>query len=154
MYLISACLAGVNSKYNGGNNLNKKVLELVKENKAILVCPEQLGGLATPRLPSEIINSCNQVKVLASDGSDVTKEFLKGADETLNIAKIMHIKKAILKSRSPSCGYGKIYDGSFSRKLIEGNGITADLLEKNGIEIISEETLEKIISKEKTYDKF
>lgn len=154
MYLISACLAGVNSKYNGENNLNEKVLELVKENKAILVCPEQLGGLSTPRLPSEIVNNCNKTKVLASDGRDITREFLKGADETLKIARIMNIKKAILKSRSPSCGYGKIYDGSFSKKLIDGNGITADLLEKNDIEIINEEMLEKIISKEKTHDKF
>ena len=136
MYLISACLAGVNCKYDGGNNEDEKILELVKAGKAILVCPEQLGGLPTPRLPAEIVEKDNERKVIATDGTDVTSQFIKGAIETLKIAKMMNIKKVILKSRSPSCGYGRIYDGSFSKTLKYGNGFTAELLEENGIEII------------------
>ena len=136
MYLISACLAGINCKYNGGNNEDEKILELVKAGRAILVCPEQLGGLPTPRLPAEIVEKDSERKVIATDGTDVTDQFLKGAQETLKIAQMMNIKKAILKSRSPSCGYGRIYDGSFSKTLKAGNGFTAELLEKNGIEII------------------
>lgn len=137
MYIVSACLAGVNCKYSGGNNLDLKVLELVKSGKAILVCPEQLGGLPTPRPPSEIIDTKDGAKVILEDGKDVSDEFLKGANETLKIAKMMNIKKAILKQKSPSCGYGKVYDGSFSKTLKDGKGITARLLEENGIEIIN-----------------
>lgn len=138
MYIVSACLAGVNCKYSGGSNLDSRVLELVKEGRAVLVCPEQLGGLPTPRLPSEIVETKEELKVLLKSGKDVTEEFLKGANETLKIAKMMDIKKAILKQRSPSCGYGEIYDGSFSKTLKDGKGITARLLEENGIEIINE----------------
>ena len=138
MYIVSACLAGVDCKYNGGNNLDKEVLKLVKDGRAVLVCPEQLGGLPTPRLPSEIVDTMEGRKVLLNNGEDVTREFLKGAKETLKIAKMMNIKKAILKQRSPSCGYGKIYNGSFSKVLKDGKGITARLLEENGIEIINE----------------
>ncbi len=145
MYIVSACLAGIDCKYSGGNNLDSEVLDLVKEGKAILVCPEQLGGLPTPRLPSEIVENEDGIKVVLENGEDITEEFLKGAKETLKIAKMMNIKKAILKSKSPSCGYGKVYDGSFSKTLKDGNGITAKLLEENGIEIIK---------KEKIYDKF
>ena len=131
--LVSACLAGVDCKYNGGNNENAKIIELIKNNDIILVCPEQLGGLSTPRDPAENIND----KVIADKGKDVTKEFDKGAEEVLKLAKKFNIKKAILKSRSPSCGKGKIYDGTFSGKKIDGNGKTAELLIKNGIEVIS-----------------
>ncbi|KNF07496.1 hypothetical protein CLPU_16c00520 [Gottschalkia purinilytica] len=144
MYLISACLAGVNCRYNGDNNLNEKILKLVKDKKAILVCPEQLGGLSTPRPPSEMVkDSEGQIKILTNEGEDVTKYFVKGAEETLNIAKMMDIKVAILKARSPSCGYGKIYDGTFSGKLKNGVGVTSSLLLKNGIKIYTEEDIEK-----------
>ena len=136
MYIVSACLAGVNCKYNGGNNIDDHIVKLVEEGKAILVCPEQLGGLPTPRLPSEIVEKDGVRKVKTTKGEDVTDQFIKGAEETLNIAKMMKIEKAILKSRSPSCGYGKIYDGTFSKTIKDGNGFTADLLEKNGIKII------------------
>ena len=136
MYIVSACLAGVNCKYNGGNNIDDHIVKLVEEGKAILVCPEQLGGLPKPRLPSEIVEKDGVRKVKTTKGEDVTDQFIKGAEETLNIAKMMKIEKAILKSRSPSCGYGKIYDGTFSRTIKDGNGFTADLLEKNGIKII------------------
>lgn len=142
MYIISACLAGVDCKYSSGNNKNDKVIELVKRNQAILVCPEQLGGLSTPRLPSEIQETEFKRSVTTNANTDVTEEFLKGAKETLKIAKMMNIKKAILKSRSPSCGCGKIYDGSFTKTLRNGNGFTAELLISNGIEIINEDSPE------------
>lgn len=140
MYIISACLAGVDCKYSGGNNLDPRLVKLLEEKKAILVCPEQLGGLTTPRLPSEIVYDENaNKKVINIEGKDVTKEFLKGAEETLKIAKLIGAKEAILKAKSPSCGKGSIYDGQFRHKLVAGNGITTDLLEKNGIKVYTEE---------------
>ena len=132
MYVVSACLAGVDCKYNGGNNLNEEVVKLVKEGKAVLICPEQMGGLTTPRLPSEIRDD----KVLRSDEIDVTNEYKKGANEALKVAKLVGATKAILKTKSPSCGCGKIYDGTFSNNLIEGDGITTKLFKENGIEVI------------------
>lgn len=132
-YLVSACLCGVNCKYNGKNNLNEKCLELFKEGRAILVCPEQLGGLKTPRDPSEIKGN----KVISIENQDVTIQFQRGAEETLKIAKMAGIRKAILKEGSPSCGSHFIYDGSFKGIKIEGEGITAALLRKNNIEVIS-----------------
>ena len=138
MYLVSACLVGINCKYNGGNNYNEKILKLVKEGKAIPVCPEQLGGLSTPRVPSEIRTINGKKIVVNKDGIDVTENFIKGAEEVLLLTKKLNIKKAILKSKSPSCGKGKIYNGNFESKLVDGNGILADLLIKNGIEVITE----------------
>ena len=132
MYIVSACLAGVDCKYKGGNNINEDVVKLVKEGKAILVCPEQMGGLKTPRLPSEIKGD----KVFRSDGKDVTLEYKKGAEEALKVAKLVGSKKAIFKVKSPSCGCGKIYDGTFSGKLIDGDGVTTKLFKENGIEVI------------------
>ena len=135
MYLISACLCGVNCKYNGLNNLNDKCLELLRKGEALLVCPEQLGGLNTPRIPSETLGNAkdiielNKGKVINKEGKDVTKEFLKGAKEALKIAKEANIKKAILKESSPSCGSNFVYDGSFTGNKIKGKGITAYLLE-------------------------
>lgn len=140
MYLVSACLAGVNSRYDGGNNLSPKIVKLINEGKAILVCPEQLGGLTTPRLPCEIIHGANgNIRVINSEGEDFTKEFNKGAEETLKIAKLVGAKEAVLKARSPSCGKGQVYDGYFKKNLVKGNGITTDLLEKNGIKVYTEE---------------
>lgn len=135
MILISACLCGVNCKYNGKNNLNAECLELLKQGKAILVCPEQLGGLETPRNPSEIKIENGNIKVYMNDGRDVTENYLKGAQEVLRIAKELNVSKAILKSKSPSCGCGEIYDGTFTNTLIQGNGITASLLLENGVEV-------------------
>ena len=131
--LISACLIGLNCKYNGGNNENSKLVELMKEKDLIPICPEQLGGLKTPRVSAER----KQEKVITKEGVDVTKEYQKGAEEVLNLAKKLNIKKAILKSRSPSCGIDEIYDGTFSHTLIKRDGVTAELLKKNGIEVIS-----------------
>ncbi|WP_373899033.1 DUF523 domain-containing protein [Haloimpatiens sp. FM7315] len=145
MILVSACLCGINCKYSGGNNIKEDILKLLKEGKAIPVCPEQLGGLKTPRMPSEIISGSGsdvlkgKAKVMNSKGVDLSFEFIKGAEETLKIAKIVGAKKAILKSNSPSCGFGFIYDGSFSGSRVKGNGVTAELLLENGIEVICDE---------------
>ena len=107
----------------------------------IPICPEQLGGLPTPRIPAERVNN----KVVNQAGVDVTKEYQLGAEEALKIAKLYNCKKAILKEKSPSCGYGKIYDGTFSRNLTDGNGVTANLLIDNGIEIFGESEIEKFL---------
>ncbi len=138
MILVSSCLVGINCKYNGGNNYNEKVFNLVKEGKAIPVCAEQLGGLTTPRIASEIKYIDGKRHVINKDGEDVTEQFEKGANEILDLAKKLNITKAILKAKSPSCGKGKIYNGEFNGGLIDGNGILADLLQKNGIEVITE----------------
>lgn len=135
MILVSACLCGVNCKYNGGNNLNEEMLELLKKGEVLLVCPEQLGGLETPRNPSEIKIINNEIKVFMNDGRDVTANYQKGAAEVLRLAQELNIKKAILKKKSPSCGCGEIYDGTFTNTLTKGNGITASLLIDNGIEV-------------------
>jgi len=140
MYLISACLVGVNCRYNGKNALDERLVELIESGKAIAVCPEVLGDLPIPREPCEIIKTGDKTqKVISESGKDYTKNYLKGAAKTLEICKIIGIEKAILQSRSPSCGYGKIYDGTFKGKLIEGNGVTAELLDKNGIKVFNEE---------------
>lgn len=141
MIFVSACLAGINCKYSGGNNYDEKVFNMVKERKAIPICPEQLGGLPTPRILAEIKVIDGVRHVITSEGTDVTENFERGAIEVLDLAKKLDIKKAVLKSKSPSCGKGKIYDGTFQGKVIPGNGILADLLEKNGIEIINSDDL-------------
>jgi uncharacterized protein YbbK (DUF523 family) len=137
MDIVSACLCGINCKYNGKNNLNKDLKERVMRGELLPVCPEVLGGLSIPRMPCEIRIG----RVYAKDGRDVTEKFTDGARKTLAIAKAAGAKKAILKQRSPSCGCGKIYDGSFTGKIIEGDGITATLLKQNGIEILTDEDL-------------
>lgn len=136
MILVSACLVGLNTKYNGSNNYNDKIFELVKSGKAIPLCPEQLGGLMTPRVASEIKYIDGKRYVFDKFGKDVTEYFEKGANEVLNFVKKMNIDKAILQSRSPSCGIGKIYNGNFENKLIDGNGILVELLLESGIEVI------------------
>lgn len=144
MYLISACLCGVNCKYNGLNNYNEICDKLFTSGKAILLCPEQLGGLPTPRIPSEIIGESSNIlnnnngSVIDKNGNDVTPQFVKGAKETLQIAKKLNIKKAILKDGSPSCGVHYIYNGNFNGSKIKGMGITAQLLKESSIDIISE----------------
>jgi len=137
MIAVSSCLAGFNCRYDGSNKEDEKVVVLVKEGKAIPVCPEQLGGLTTPREVSEIVGG----KVKTKSGIDVTSEFIKGANEVLKICEKYYCKKAILKSVSPSCGCGEIYNGKFNGVLIKGDGITTKLLKENGIEVISEKDL-------------
>lgn len=144
MIIVSACLAGINCKYNGGNNLHRDIEKLSSQGKVVLVCPEQLGGCNTPRSKAEIKGGTGAEvldgtsKVLREDGEDTTLEFVNGAKEVLKIAQLVGVKKAILKAKSPSCGVGTIYDGTFSGKLIAGNGVTAELLCRNGIEILTE----------------
>lgn len=130
--LVSACLLGGNCKYNGGNNYDPVVESLGDRFELIPVCPEQLGGLPTPRVPSERVGQ----KVLDREGADVTDAFRLGAEKTLAIAAAHGVKRAVLQERSPSCGCGTIYDGSFSGKLVSGMGVTAQLLAKNGIRIL------------------
>jgi len=143
MYIVSSCLAGINCRYDGKNNLNEKVAKLVKEGKAIPVCPEMLGGLGAPRDCSEIIKDQNgDRKVITENDEDVTTEFIKGAMKTAAIAKIVEADKAVMKKNSPSCGYGEIYDGTFSNNLVEGNGITVELLIENGVEILTVDDLD------------
>lgn len=141
MYLVSACLAGYPCRYDGNSNPNEKVIQLVKEGKAIPVCPEQLGGLSTPRESSEIIQRDGKKYVISKTGEDVTKQFQKGAKSVVAIAKALEIKKAILKSKSPSCGCGKVYDGTFSGKIIQGNGLAVERLLQEGIQISTEDDL-------------
>ena len=135
--ICSACLLGYNCRYDGTSKPDKKVMALASEKVLIPVCPEQLGGLPIPRLPSEIHGN----KVINKHGKDVTFQFNFGANEVLKLAKLMGCNRAILKQRSPSCGNGLIYDGTFSENVIAGTGITAQLLKKNGISVITEEEL-------------
>lgn len=140
MILVSACLLGINCQYNGESDFTKELLEFLKDKgDFIAVCPEVLGGLPIPRDGAEIVGD----KVKTVKGNDVTKEFLNGAERVLKFAKENNVDLAILKTKSPSCGVGTIYDGTFSRKLIEGDGITAALLRKNGIKVMTEKDLLK-----------
>lgn len=137
MKVVSACLAGINCRWDGGSKPCEKIMKLVKEGKAIPVCPEQLGGLPTPRTPSEQKGN----KIITKESVDVTINFQKGAQEVLRIAKAFNCDGAILKQKSPSCGCGKIYDGTFSGKIIKGDGVTTKILKKNNIKVISEEDI-------------
>ena len=150
MIIVSACLLGENCKYSGGNNKSENVIKYLEDKEYILVCPEQLGGLSTPRNPSEIITYGNKdgndvlsgcTKVLSNKGIDVTKNFIQGAEETLKIAKEHNAKTAILKAGSPSCGYKKIYDGSFLGNKIQGMGVTAAILNKENISLLDEDDI-------------
>ena len=142
MVFVSRCLWGENCKYNGGNNLREKLKEKLSGEKVVLICPECEGGLSIPRAPSEIesgfcgadvINGCG--RVLAKSGGDVTEEFLSGAESVLRLAKKLSPEKIYLKQSSPSCGFGRIYDGSFGGVKKAGNGVTAQLLADNGFDI-------------------
>lgn len=133
--LVSSCLLGKNCKYNGGNNLNQGVLEFIEGHEVIGVCPEQLGGLSTPRLPAEIVAGL----VTNKEGVSVDNEFRKGAQEALAVALENKVDLAILQSRSPSCGVKEIYDGSFSGKKIKGQGVFAKLLSARGIKVLDAE---------------
>ena len=150
MIIVSACLLGENCKYSGGNNKSENVIKYLEDKEYILVCPEQLGGLSTPRNPSEIITYGNKdgndvlsgcTKVLSNKGIDVTKNFIQGAEETLKIAKEHNAKTAILKAGSPSCGYKKIYDCTFLGNKIQGMGVTSAILNKENIALLDEDDI-------------
>jgi len=137
MKLCSACLLGVKCRYDGKSKPNEKVLALSKKEVLIPICPEQFGGLPTPREPSEQRGK----EVVTKTGKSVTENFENGAKEVLKLAKLFNINETILKQRSPSCGSGQIYDGTFSGTIINGDGVTTALLKRNGIKVISEEDL-------------
>jgi len=144
MIIVSACLAGINCRYDGNDNLISEIKGLVLSGKAIALCPEELGGLPTPRVSCEICKG----KVVSKLNDDVTAAFQVGAEKVLAVAKILDTKTAILKSNSPSCGYGMIYDGTFSGNKTKGNGLTAELLASNGIQIKNEENYHSLNNKQ------
>ncbi|MEA2516944.1 MAG: hypothetical protein QOG16_782 [Actinomycetota bacterium] len=147
LVLVSACLAGCACRYDGAANKASGVARLVAEGRAIQVCPEQDGGLPTPRPPAEIVGGdghdvlAGRARVLTRDGDDVTEMYVAGARRALEAALASGATKAILKSRSPSCGKGVIYDGSFGHATTEGDGVTTALLTQNGIEVVTEKDI-------------
>ena len=128
-------------RYDGKAKPNAEVLDLAKKEILIPVCPEQLGGLSTPREAAQRVGS----HVITQSGKDITKEFRKGAEAVLYIARLVNVREAILKQKSPSCGCGKIYDGTFSGNIIEGDGLTTEFLKREGIKVISEEELSSFL---------
>ncbi len=150
--IVSACLLGVKCNYKGAASADflREPLLYTGGFEVIPVCPEQLGGLPTPRIPSELLSTAAEVlreggKVMAKDGRDVTLNFLAGAAETLRLAKILEVEMAVLKSRSPSCGSRCVYDGTFSGKLIDGRGVTAQALYENNVRVIDEDEFVKFL---------
>lgn len=138
--LVSACLLGQNCKYSGGNNYSEKLDAYCKIHgcQVVPVCPEELGGLPTPRLPSELVSGV----VTAKDGTSVDAEFRLGAEKALAIAREQNVDCAVLQSRSPSCGVNEVYDGTFSGKRVPGMGVFARLLRENGFQVIDIEDLD------------
>ena len=134
---VSACLLGENCKYNGGNNYSEKVKEYIKGHEVISVCPEVMGGLSTPRIPSEIVNGI----VTNKNGDNVDMEFRRGAEAAFRKIIANNVELCILQSRSPSCGVKEIYDGTFSGHKIRGQGIFARMLMDAGIKTIDVEDL-------------
>jgi len=132
--IVSACLIGENCRYDGGNCQNNRVLDYLKDKEYIWACPEQLGGLSTPRFPCER----KEDKVINNEDQDVTAAFKKGAQSFIALARAHNCTLAIMKSLSPSCGKGLIYDGTFSGKMKEDNGVTTELLLENNIEVIAD----------------
>jgi uncharacterized protein YbbK (DUF523 family) len=137
MKIVSACLAGIKCRFDGRAEPCQKVIELVKKGEALPLCPERLGGLPTPRAKTEV----KKGRVYTKDGQDLTDKYKKGAAAALRVAKLVGCKMAILKSKSPSCGVGKIFDGTFSGKLIKGDGIFARLLKENKIKVLTEKEI-------------
>ena len=138
--LVSACLMGSRCRYNGKGELHEGVQGLMSRCRLIPVCPEIYGGLPTPRVPSERTKD----RVTGKNGEDVTAQYEKGAREALHMARLYHCQAAILKERSPSCGSGQIYDGTHTRTLIPGDGVTAELLKKHGIKVFGESETDKL----------
>ena len=139
--LISACLLGVQCRYDGGSKPVMPTVALMEQYHLIPICPEQLGGLPTPREPSER----RADTVVSRSGADVTAQFRRGAEQALHLARIFGCKKAVLKERSPSCGAGEIYDGSFTGARVPGDGVTAQLLKANGIAVFGESEIETLL---------
>ena len=142
--LVSACLLGASCRYDGKAKPVKKVIALKEKYNLIQVCAEIMGGLPTPRIPCEIKNG----RAVNQNGEDKTAEYVRGAEEVLRLARLFGCDTAVLKARSPSCGNGEIYDGSFSGRLISGDGICAELLKANGIKIFNETQISEILGGE------
>lgn len=138
--LVSGCLLGIPCRYDGKSKPCPAVIALQERYRLIPVCPESLGGLRIPRLPSEICGD----RVKQQDGCDVTESYLSGAGKTLRIAEENHCTIAVLKEKSPSCGSGQIHNGKFDGGLIPGDGITAALLKKHGITVLGESEAERL----------
>ncbi len=144
---ISACLAGRACRFDGSSELADEVARLVADGRAILVCPEADGGLPTPRPPAEIVGGDGadvldgRARVVTKSGEDVTEQYVRGAERALAAAQTAGATSAILKARSPSCGRGAIYDGTFTRNLTAGDGVTAALLSRNGINVTTDEEI-------------
>ena len=138
--LVSSCLLGLECRYNGAAVLNESVIKLGDRHHLIPVCPEQLGGMSTPRAPVEL----KAGRAIDKNGVDQTLQFEKGAEEVVKLAKLFKCTHAVLKSKSPSCGCGLIYDGTFSKQLIKGNGKTVEKLQELGIVVFGEDEVEKI----------
>ena len=144
-YLISACLLGICTRYDGGCCPVPQLVQLAARGLAVPVCPEVAGGLPVPRPPAEIVSGDGQAvldgqaRVLTIDDKDVTEAFLSGARQALETAQRLDIRQAVLKDDSPSCGCRRIYDGTFSDRMVPGQGVTAALLQRNGITVLSEE---------------
>lgn len=139
--LVSACLLGVGCRYDGQSNQLPQLEQLMKKHTCIPVCPEIFGGLPTPRVPAERQGN----KVITKDGQDVTENFVRGTAEVLRLADLYHCKAALLKERSPSCGSGQIYDGTFTKTLVEGDGLTAQMLKKKGITVYGESQIQELV---------
>ena len=139
--LISGCLLGVCCRYDGASKPHPLALELAKEHELVPVCPEQLGGLETPRPPAERQGG----QIIANNGVNVTEQYRRGAEEAWKLCRLLNCDAAVLKERSPSCGSGEIYDGTFTGTLIAGDGVTAELLRKNGIPVYGETQIPELI---------
>ena len=138
--LISACLLGAACRYDGRSKPHAEVLKLAERHQLVPLCPEQLGGLPTPRMPSERQGE----RVVTADGTDVTEQYQRGAEEALRLCRLLGCDVAVLKERSPSCGKERIYDGTFSGTLADGWGVTAELLRQNGVPVYGESEIEEI----------
>ncbi len=145
--LVSACLMGMSCRYDGKSNQLSKLQALMKQHICIPVCAEMFGGLPTPRPPAERQGN----RVVTKDGQDVTDAFIRGTAEILRLADLYHCKAALLKENSPSCGSGKIYDGTFTGTLVEGDGITAQLLKQKGIKVYGESQIGELVDERPFY---
>ena len=139
--LVSACLLGVYCRYNGERKKLDGIERLMERAELIPVCPEILGGLPTPRPPAERVGD----RVMNREGVDVTEAYQRGAEETLRLAELFGVHLALLKERSPSCGAGKIYDGSFQGQIVDGSGVTAELLAAHGVSVYGESRIDELL---------
>ena len=139
--LVSACLMGVGCRYDGKSNELPQLAELIARHDCIPACAEIFGGLPTPRVPAEIVGD----RVVNKEGRDVTAEFARGAKEVARLAQVTGCTAALLKERSPSCGRGQVYDGTFTKTLVEGDGLTARALKELGLTVYGESEIEKLL---------